>query len=39
MYMTDPIDEYMMTHLSEYEDKGLINASKEDLKLSDEKKN
>ena len=30
---TDAIDEYMMQHLSEYDDRKLINISKDNLKL------
>ena len=30
---TDAIDEYMMQHLQEYDDKKLINISKDNLKL------
>ncbi|KAK9808251.1 hypothetical protein WJX73_003622 [Symbiochloris irregularis] len=30
---TDPVDEYVAQHLSEYDDKKLQNASKENLKL------
>ena len=30
---TDPIDEYVMQHLTEYDDKKLQNASKDNLKL------
>lgn len=30
---TDPIDEYVASHLTEYDDKKLQNASKDNLKL------
>lgn len=33
--MTDVLDEYLMGHLSDYDDKKFSNASKEDLKMSD----
>lgn len=33
IYFTDPIDEYLTQNLSEYEEKKLQNASKEDLKI------
>lgn len=35
IYFTDVLDEYVMQHLLEYDDKKFQNASKEDLKLSD----
>ena len=35
--MTDPIDEYMMQQLKEYDGKKFVNISKSDLKLDDEK--
>ena len=37
LYMTDPIDEYAVQHMDEYEDAKLINASKEELKFGDAK--
>ena len=37
IYMTDPIDEYMMQQLKEYDGKKFVNISKTDLKLDDEK--
>jgi len=33
--MTDPIDEYAVQHMDEFEDNKLMNASKEDLKFGD----
>lgn len=33
LYLTDVIDEYVMGHLTEYEDLKLANISKEDLKV------
>ncbi|PSC75445.1 endoplasmin-like protein [Micractinium conductrix] len=42
LYMTDPLDEYVMQNVQEFEDKEFANVSKEDLKLAgkdeDEKK-
>jgi heat shock protein beta len=35
IYMTDPIDEYAVQHMDEFEDNKLMNASKEDLKFGD----
>merc|ERR1712093_547732 len=35
MYMTDPIDEYVVQQLKEYDGKKLISASKEGLKLEE----
>lgn len=35
IYFTDVLDEYVMQHLLEYDDKKFQNASKEDLKLAD----
>lgn len=35
IYFTDVLDEYVMQHLLDYDDKKLANASKEDLKLAD----
>ncbi|MEW5297802.1 MAG: hypothetical protein WDW36_000986 [Sanguina aurantia] len=35
IYFTDVLDEYVMGHLLEFDDKKFANASKEDLKLSD----
>ncbi|KAI8467493.1 MAG: Hsp90 protein-domain-containing protein [Monoraphidium minutum] len=37
MYLVDVLDEYVMGQLTEYEDLKLINISKEDLKVGDEK--
>jgi len=36
IYMTDPIDEYMMQQLKEYDGKKFVNISKTDLKLEEE---
>jgi HSP90 family molecular chaperone len=36
VYMTDSVDEYALQHLTEYEGKRLINASREGLKMDDE---
>ena len=33
IYMTEPIDEYLMQNVKEYKDKKFINASNDDLKL------
>ena len=35
IYFTDVLDEYVMGHLLDYDDKKFSNASKEDLKLTD----
>jgi heat shock protein beta len=35
IYFTDVLDEYVMGHLLDYDDKKFANASKEDLKLAD----
>jgi len=35
IFMTDPIDEYAVQHMDEFEDNKLMNASKEDLKFGD----
>jgi heat shock protein 90kDa beta len=35
LFMTDPIDEYAVQHMDEYEDHKLMNATKEDLKFGD----
>ncbi|EFJ49245.1 hypothetical protein VOLCADRAFT_80696 [Volvox carteri f. nagariensis] len=35
IYFTDVLDEYVMGHLLDYDDKKFVNASKDDLKLSD----
>ena len=36
IYMTDPIDEYMMQQLKEYDGKKFVNISKSDLKLDED---
>merc|ERR1711935_870707 len=36
IYMTDPIDEYCVQQLKEYDGKTLISATKENLKLDDD---
>ena len=33
IYFTDPVDEYVMQHLQEFDDKSFANAQKENLKL------
>ncbi len=40
IYFTEAIDEYVMTHLTEFDDKKFQDASKDDLKLGkdDDKK-
>merc|ERR1719230_1772493 len=38
IFMTDSVDEYTVQHLTEYEGKRLINASREGLKLDDSEK-
>jgi molecular chaperone HtpG len=40
LYMTDPIDEYAVQQLRDYDDKKLVNVTKEglDLELTDEEK-
>jgi HSP90 family molecular chaperone len=35
IFFTDPIDEYLMQNLTEFDDKKFANASKEDLKFDD----
>lgn len=35
IYFTDALDEYVMGHVSEYDDKKFINVSKDDLKLEE----
>ena len=35
LYMTDPIDEYTVQHMDEFEDHKLMNATKEELKFGD----
>ena len=37
IYFTDPLDEYMMNSLKEYDDREFANASKEDLKIGAKK--
>lgn len=36
IYFVEPMDEYMMQGLLEFDDKKFIDASKEDLKLDDD---
>ena len=39
IFLTEAVDEYMMTHLTEFDDKKFQDASKDDLKLGkDDKK-
>jgi hypothetical protein len=39
LYLTEPVDEYMMTHLTEFDDRKFQDASKDDVKLGkDDKK-
>merc|ERR1719230_1176236 len=38
IFMTDSVDEYTVQHLTEFEGKRLINASREGLKLDDSEK-
>jgi len=38
IFMTEPIDEYTVQHLTEFEGKRLINAAREGLKLDDSDK-
>ena len=39
VFFTEPIDEYVMTHVTEYDDKKFQDASKDDVKLGkDDKK-
>jgi heat shock protein beta len=35
LVMTDPMDEYMMQHLDEFEDHTFVNVAKEDIKFGD----
>ncbi|KAL4859660.1 Endoplasmin [Chlorella vulgaris] len=35
LFMTDPLDEYVMQNVQEFEDKEFANVSKEDLKMGD----
>lgn len=35
IFFTDPIDEYLMQNLTDFEDHKFANASKEDLKFDD----
>ncbi|WVY89014.1 hypothetical protein V8G54_037943 (chloroplast) [Vigna mungo] len=39
IYFTDPVDEYLMQYLMDYEDKKFQNVSKEGLKLGKDTKN
>eukprot|EP00002_Diphylleia_rotans_P033915 TRINITY_DN7254_c0_g1_i1.p1 TRINITY_DN7254_c0_g1~~TRINITY_DN7254_c0_g1_i1.p1 ORF type:complete len:776 (+),score=215.85 TRINITY_DN7254_c0_g1_i1:54-2381(+) len=36
LFMVDPIDEYLVQHLQEFDDKKLMNVAKEGLKFGDE---
>jgi heat shock protein 90kDa beta len=36
VYFTDVLDEYLMQHLQEFDDRKFASASKEDLKMSDQ---
>ena len=39
IFLTEAVDEYMMTHLTEFDDRKFQDASKDDLKLDkDDKK-
>jgi hypothetical protein len=38
LFFTEPMDEYMMTHLTEFDDKKFQDASKDDVKLGKEDK-
>ena len=39
LFLTEAVDEYMMTHLTEFDDKKFQDASKDDVKLGkDDKK-
>ena len=35
LFMSDPIDEYVMQHMKEYKDKKFVNCTKEDLVLEE----
>ena len=35
LFMVDPLDEYVMQNVNEYDDKEFANVSKADLKLSE----
>jgi molecular chaperone HtpG len=37
VYMVEPIDEYIIQHITEYDGKKLINVSKDDLALDEQK--
>jgi len=37
IYMVDPLDEYLIQHLTKYKDTKLINVSKDDLAIPEEK--
>jgi len=39
IYMTDPIDEYMVQHVRDYGGKKIINISRENVKFKDEDEN
>ena len=36
LYFTEPVDEYMVGHLREFDDKKLVAITKENIKFKDE---
>ena len=36
LYLTEPIDEVVFTNLAKFDDKDLVDVTKEDLSLGDE---
>ncbi len=36
LYLTDVLDEYVMQHMTEYDDKKFADASKDELKMRDQ---